>query len=107
SAEEITTTSDHHPGDPINVALTAAEAELTSAMLAAGWFKADSLGLSSDLKIAADTVLKHPDETAPVSNLFYYGRKEDLAFEQPVGNDPRQRHHVRFWKSAKLDDRAR
>jgi hypothetical protein len=35
--------------------------------------------------------------------LFLWGRKEDLAFEQPVGNDPRQRHHVRFWRSAKLD----
>jgi hypothetical protein len=35
--------------------------------------------------------------------LFLYGRKEDLAFEQPVGNDPSKRHHVRFWKSEQLD----
>jgi hypothetical protein len=36
-----------------------------------------------------------------------YGRKEDLAFEQPIGNDPRKRNHVRFWKSDKLDDQGR
>ena len=24
-----------------------------------------------------------------------------------MGDDPRQRHHVRFWKSAKLDDQGR
>jgi hypothetical protein len=36
-----------------------------------------------------------------------FGRKEDLAFEQPVGDSPRQRHHVRFcagtncWRSGR------
>ena len=99
----ITTTGDDHPGDPINVALIGSEADLKRIMQAAGWFFADPLGLKSDLKIAADTVLKRPYETAPVSNLFLWGRREDLAFEQPVGDDPRKRHHVRFWKSAKVD----
>jgi hypothetical protein len=37
-----------------------------------------------------------------VSNLFLFGRKEDLAFEQPVGGGPRQRHHVRFWRWDRL-----
>lgn len=103
----ISTTADDHPGDPMNVALIGSEADLKEAMLKSGWFEADSLGLKSDLKIAADTMLKRPDKKAPVSNLFLWGRKEDLAFEQPVGGDPRQRHHVRFWKSAKLDDKLR
>jgi hypothetical protein len=99
----ITTTGDDHPGDPINVALIGSEADIKRVMQAGGWFSADPLGLKSDLKIAADTVLERPYETAPVSNLFLWGRREDLAFEQPVGDDPRQRHHARFWKSAKLD----
>ncbi len=103
----ICMTADDHPGDPLNVALIGSEADLKKAMLESGWFVADSLGLKSDLKIAADTVLARPDDKAPVSNLFLWGRKEDLAFEQPVGDDPRQRHHVRFWKSAKLDDNLR
>jgi hypothetical protein len=38
-----------------------------------------------------------------VSSLYLFGRKEDLAFEQPVGNDPRQRHHVRLWLTQKID----
>ena len=101
----ISFTADDHPGDPMNVVLIGSEADLKRTMLEAGWFVADSLGLKSDLRIAADTVLERPDEKAPVSNLFLWGRKEDLAFEQPVGDDPRQRHHVRFWKSAKLNDK--
>ena len=99
----ITTTSDDHPGDPINVALIGSEADVRRVMLAAGWHAADPLGIKSDLGIAVGTVLERPDDTAPVSNLYLWGRKEDLAFEQPVGNDPRQRHHVRFWESAKRD----
>jgi hypothetical protein len=103
----ITVTGDGHPGDPINVALIGSENDVKRIMRAGGWFPADPLGLRSDVKIAADTVLARPYDTAPVSNLFLWGRKEDLAFEQPVGNDPRQRHHVRFWKSAQLDDSGR
>jgi hypothetical protein len=99
----ITTTSDDHPGDPINVALIGSEPDLKRVMLASGWLVADPLGIKDDLKIAADTVLRESYGSAPVSNLFLWGRKEDVAFEQPVGNDPRQRHHVRFWKSAVLD----
>jgi LssY C-terminus len=95
----LTQTSDGHPGDPLNVALLGTAAQLKLAMQAAGWFPAAALGLGSDLKIAADSVLSRPDVAAPVSNLYLFGRKEDLAFEMPVGNNPRQRHHVRFWKT--------
>jgi hypothetical protein len=70
-------------------------------MAAATWYPADPLGLRSDLEIAADTVLKRADDRAPVSNLYLFGRKEDLAFEQPVGDSPRRRHHVRFWRAEK------
>jgi hypothetical protein len=86
------------------VALVGSEAQLEAIMKAAGWFLAAKLGIRSDLKIAADTVLSRPDPEAPVSSLFLFGRKEDLAFEQPVGDNPRHRHHVRFWKTERVDD---
>jgi hypothetical protein len=94
----ITQTSDGHPGDPLNVALIGRQDELERLMRAAGWRTAKALGLESDLKIAADTVLSRPDEQAPVSSLYLFGRRQDLAFEKPVGHSPRQRHHVRFWQ---------
>lgn len=103
----LTVTGDDHPGDPINIALIGSEEDVKRVLSAAKWFEADPLGIRSDLKIAADTVLKRPFNAAPVSSLYLFGRKEDLAFEQPVGDSPRQRHHVRFWKSSKVDDRGR
>jgi hypothetical protein len=99
----ITSTGDGHPGDPINIALAGSKEQLEKVMRKAGWFPADPLGVRSDLKIAEATVLDRPYQDAPVSNLYLWGRKEDLAFEQPVGDTPRQRHHVRFWKSEQLD----
>ncbi len=95
----VTHTASGIPGDPLNVALVGTEAEIRTLMASAKWYPADPLSLRSDLRIAADTVLDRPYDDAPVSSLYLWGHKEDLAFEQPVGNDPRQRHHVRFWQS--------
>src|SRR5208282_6630706 len=71
---------------------------------AAGWYPADAITFRSSVRIAVDSVFRRPDDDAPVSNLYLFGRKQDLAFEQPLGNSPRQRHHVRFWRSDKLDE---
>lgn len=103
----ITQTSDGHPGDPLNVALIGTQEQIETIMRAANWETAAALGLKSDLKIAEDTVLSRPDDKAPVSNLFLFHRKEDLAYEQPVGGNPRQRHHVRLWKTDVSDDGGR
>src|SRR5262245_46088147 len=98
-APTITHTKDGIPGDPLNVALIGTEDQLASGMLKAGWFPADPITLKSSLRIAGDTVLRRPYDDAPVSSLYLWGRKQDLAFEQPIGDDPRRRQQVRIWKS--------
>lgn len=100
----VTHTPNGIPGDPVNLALVGTEADVAAAMLAAKWDPADPITLASSLRISVDSVFRHPDPDAPVSTLELFGRKQDLAFEQPVGNDPRQRHHVRFWKWDRLHD---
>lgn len=87
------------PGDPVNVALIGTEPELVAAMLAAGWAEAAPLSLESAVGIACSVVFDVPDRSAPVSPLFLYGRREDLAFEREVGRSARRRHHVRFWRA--------
>jgi len=99
----ITFTADGLPGDPLNVALIGTETALKKIMLAAKWYPADPLTIRSSLEIAEAAVLERPYVDAPVSNLYLWGRKEDLAFEQPVGDNPRQRHHVRFWRADQVD----
>jgi hypothetical protein len=103
----VTRTSSGIPGDPINVALIGLQSDVIRIMLAAKWDPADPLSWRSSLKIAEATVLKRAYPDAPVSNLYLWGRKEDLAFEQPVGPDPKQRHHVRFWRAETTDAQGR
>jgi hypothetical protein len=97
----ITLTASGIPGDPLNVALVGTAEEVMRLMLAAHWHPADPLTWRSCMAIAVDTVLGRTYDDAPVSNLYLWGRKEDFAFEQPVGDNPRKRHHVRFWRSDK------
>jgi hypothetical protein len=106
-APRVTHTATGIPGDPLNVALVATEDDLHRALLAADWYPADPVTLKSSLRIAADTVLRRSYDDAPVSSLYLWDRKQDLAFEQPAGNDPRRRHHVRFWKSSEVDEAGR
>jgi len=103
-APRITHTPAGIPGDPLNVALLGTEAEVIRAMIAAKWDPADPLTFRSSVRIAVDSVFRRPDTNAPVSTLELFGRKQDLAFEQPVGDSPRQRHHVRFWRWDRTDD---
>ena len=101
---DLTHTGTGLPGDPVNIALVGNEEDVIRSMAAAGWHPADPLTFSSSVRIAVDTVFKKPDDDAPVSNLFLFGRKEDLAFEKPVGDSPRERHHVRYWRTEKIVD---
>ncbi len=95
----ITQTASGIPGDPINVAIAGTEAGIRAIFAAANWRPADPLSLESDARIAADAVLDRPYPDAPVSDLFLFGRRQDLAFEQAASSSPRERHHVRFWRA--------
>ncbi len=94
----ITTTRFGIPGDALNVGLEGDQADVICAMLAAGWHPADPVTLRSSARIVGDVLARRAYPTAPVSDLLYDGRRQDLAFQKPSGVSPSRRHHVRFWK---------
>ena len=94
----VTHTGEGIPGDPLNVGLVGDMHEIAAAMKLAGWSPADPITIRSGVDVAASVILDRSYPTAPVSNLYYEGRKEDLAFEKQIGASPARRHHVRFWK---------
>jgi hypothetical protein len=99
NAPKTTLTAQGIPGDPLNVGLIGTEKELIGALLGSGWESADPVTLKSSIRIAGSVLRNRPYLDAPVSSLFVFGRKQDLAFEKPVGKSAAHRHHVRFWKS--------
>ena len=94
----VTLTGQGIPGDAINVGLIGDQRDVVCAMHAAGWFPADSITLRSSIEIVGSVLLDRQYKDAPVSNLYYLGRREDLAFEKPVGKSADHRNHVRYWK---------
>lgn len=88
-------------GDPINLAINGSRSKVIRAMEQAGWTMAEDLSAQSSLKMAYTSVFKKSYPEAPVSSLYLFGHKQDLAFQMEVDNNPRKRHHVRFWKTPK------
>ena len=103
----LTRTAQGIPGDPINVGLVGSKEDVLCAMHAAAWYPADPITFRSSLEIIGSVVLNRPYRNAPVSNLFYEGRREDLAFEEPDGKSADRRHHVRFWEVLKQGEEGR
>jgi hypothetical protein len=85
------------PGGPINLGLIGTREDVVSAFHTAGWFPADPITLRSSLEIIGSVVLDRPYKDAPVSPLFFEGRREDMAFEKPHGASADRRQHVRLW----------
>ncbi len=94
------------PGDPLNVRVVASETQLGAAFANAGWYRADEITFITALRISIDSLLARKYSTAPVSNLYLFGRRQDIAFEQP-GRSVRERDHVRFWKTSVPDKNGR
>jgi len=85
------------PGGPINVGLIGTREDVISAFHAAAWYPADPITLRTSLEIIGSVVFDRPYKDAPVSPLFFEGRREDLAFEKPHGASADRRQHVRLW----------
>jgi hypothetical protein len=92
-------TPDGFASDPINIGLVATENQIIGAMDKAGWYMADKRTFGSLLRMGLAIVSSRSYPNAPFSNLYLFGRKQDLGFELPLDNNPQHRHHVRFWLS--------
>lgn len=93
-------------GDPINMQISGTDAQIGAAFASAGWYRADEIDLVTSARISIDSILGRSYTTAPVSSLFLFGRKEDLAFERP-GHNVRQRDHIRLWQTSRNGEDGR
>lgn len=91
------TTPDGFASDPVNVGVVGTREQLIAAMTKAGWYQADQRTFRTLFRLGLSMVLSKPYPKAPFSNLYLFGRSQDIGFELPLDNNPRHRHHVRFW----------
>ena len=89
-------TPDGFASDPLNIGIIGTRRELITAMELSGWYVADPHRLQYLFRHVLATLFDWTYLNAPVSNLYLFGRKQDIAFEIPLSGSG-NRHHVRFW----------
>src|SRR6266849_8551183 len=98
---KITHTRSGAAGDPINLVFVGTKDQIMHSFQQAGWLLPDPITPQTSAKIAADSLAHRSYPTAPVSNLYAFGRVQDLAFEKPT-NDVANRGHIRLWTTGTL-----
>lgn len=101
----VTHTRSGAPGDPINLIVVGARRDISSAFQRAGWLTPDPITPQTSAHIAAASLAHQSYPTAPVSDLYVFGRPQDLAFEKPT-NDVQYRDHIRLWQTDQSLDGA-
>jgi len=97
----ITHTQSGADGDPVNLVFVGSKDQILHSFQQAGWLIPDPITPQTSAKIAADSLAHKSYPTAPVSNLYIFGRVQDLAFEKPT-NDVKNRGHIRLWQTGTL-----
>lgn len=83
-------------GDPLNVALVGESSQVLNSLTRAGWSFTHRITLRTVRREAAAVLQGAPYSVAPVSSLYLFGRKQDLALQR-ARNSIAQRNHMRLW----------
>lgn len=83
-------------GDPLNIVLVGEAAQMMAALSECGWSFTHRLDGTTVRHMIAAALSGKPYLTAPVSSLYLFGRKQDLAFQRARLNIA-QRNHMRLW----------
>lgn len=90
-------TPDGFASDPINIGLIGTKRQVMQAMEAAGWHKADPRTPQTLYRMIRSILIRRPYLNAPFSNLYLFGRRQDLGYQKPIKGSVSHRHHVRLW----------
>ncbi len=83
-------------GDPINLVVIESEDGLLSPLIERGWHMTQKLDPASIFETACAFVLEDTYQTSPVSPLYLFGRREDVAL-QKARSTINERIHLRLW----------
>jgi hypothetical protein len=90
-------TSDGFASDPLNIGVIGSRLELITAMESIGWQVADPHTVRNIIRFMFSAIYDWAYPNAPISNLYLFGKKQDVAFQLQANNSTHDRHHVRFW----------
>jgi hypothetical protein len=97
-APQRSMSKDNKPGDPVNLVFVGTAPQIEEAFRKAGWLEPKRRNGVSILDTARAVANNEGFGTAPISDLYLYGHKEDMAFEKML-NTFNKRHHLRLWQT--------
>jgi hypothetical protein len=86
-------------GDPLNLVIVGSLEDAFPALVRRGWTPTETTRMGSVMRMADSVISGERYPYAPISNLYLYGRPQDVAM-QKARDSIHQRNHLRLWKSA-------
>ena len=83
-------------GDPLNIAMVGARSSVFPALARRGWHVTETTSVRSSWQTIKSSVFGTAFRYAPVSSLYLFGRRQDIALQKPRA-DVNQRNHMRLW----------
>jgi len=98
NAPQRTSSKEGKPGDPVNLVVIGSAGQISQVFQKAGWSEAEQKSNKSVFDTVRAVIGNQGYDKAPVSQLYVFGRQEDLAFEK-MFDTFNKRHHLRLWRT--------
>jgi hypothetical protein len=83
-------------GDPLNIVIIGEPQDIYYAVIRAGWDETEAVTAASGWKTAASFFSGGAYRYSPVSSLYLFGRKQDVALQR-IRENIHERNHFRLW----------
>ncbi len=94
----VTNENGSKAGDPLNLVIIGGIEDAFPALIRRGWSPSETTWSGSVMQMMSSALARERYPYAPVSNLYLYGRPQDLALQKARDNI-HQRNHLRLWRS--------
>jgi hypothetical protein len=85
-------------GDPLNLVVIGGLEDAFPALIRRGWSPTETTWRGSLMRTVKSAMSRERYPYAPISNLYLYGRPQDVALQKARDNI-HQRNHLRLWRS--------
>ena len=93
-------------GDPMNLVIISTDYALLEGLTRAGWDETEVITRGTGWRTAKSFIFSSEYRYSPVSNLYVFGRPQDVAF-QKARDTIHERNHMRLWLAPfTFEDRA-
>ena len=91
-----TSAADGTPGDPLNLVMVGYVEDVRAALIGQHWDVTAEISSSSLRRILSAFIFGSRYRYAPVSNLYVFGREQDMSFQKARAAID-ERNHIRIW----------